>query len=193
MNINKHIMTTDEIREVPVPEFVGYYARSDGTIRLPNGNIQAGSTSKTCIHRRVWAKKHYWRRSYAQLVHRLIALAFVHNPLPHVFTVVDHIDRNPWNNKPENLRWVTTQMNSLNNSALGCFFSEDTGKWHARVTVSGKVNIFGEYETKEIATQEAKTYREEAIRRLYKKHLDEAEEARTSVFRGRSADVPITS
>lgn len=45
-------------------------------------------------------------------VHRLIAMAFHSNPnnLPEV----DHIDRNKQNNKPENLRWVTSKENNDN-------------------------------------------------------------------------------
>jgi hypothetical protein len=52
--------------------------------------------------------------SYMMLRHRLVALAFVKNPRPDLFNCVDHIDRNPMNNRADNLRWVSTQLNSLN-------------------------------------------------------------------------------
>lgn len=45
-------------------------------------------------------------------VHRLVALAFLSNPLCH--PVVDHRDRNRRNNAPENLRWASYSDNRRN-------------------------------------------------------------------------------
>ena len=47
-----------------------------------------------------------------ELVHRLVALAFIDNPdhLPEV----DHIDRNKENNNVDNLRWITKSENNKN-------------------------------------------------------------------------------
>jgi hypothetical protein len=47
-------------------------------------------------------------------VHRLVATAF-HGPAPEPTYVVDHIDTNCRNNRPENLRWLTRLENSLKN------------------------------------------------------------------------------
>ena len=44
-------------------------------------------------------------------VHRLVAFAFVDNPNPDLYDVVDHIDGNKRNNTSTNLRWVTRQIN----------------------------------------------------------------------------------
>ena len=49
-----------------------------------------------------------------QRVHRVVAYAFHGNP-PTDQYVVDHIDTNRRNNRPENLRWVTRLENTLNN------------------------------------------------------------------------------
>lgn len=47
-------------------------------------------------------------------VHRIVATAF-HGPAPSDQHVVDHIDTNRQNNRPENLRWLTKLENILNN------------------------------------------------------------------------------
>ena len=47
-------------------------------------------------------------------VHRIVAFAFHGNP-PSDQHVVDHIDTNRRNNRPENLRWLTRLENALNN------------------------------------------------------------------------------
>ena len=49
-----------------------------------------------------------------QRVHRIVAFAFLGNP-PSDQYVVDHVDTNRRNNRPENLRWVTRLENVLNN------------------------------------------------------------------------------
>ena len=47
-------------------------------------------------------------------VHRIVAMAF-HGPPPTEKHVVDHIDTNCRNNRPDNLRWLTRLENSLKN------------------------------------------------------------------------------
>ncbi len=47
-------------------------------------------------------------------VHRIVAYAFLGNP-PTNEHVVDHIDTNRRNNRPDNLRWLTRLENALNN------------------------------------------------------------------------------
>jgi len=45
-------------------------------------------------------------------VHRLVAEYFCDNP--NGYKEIDHIDRNPSNNRADNLRWVTRSENCLN-------------------------------------------------------------------------------
>ena len=58
------------------------------------------------------------KTGYAEIagerVHRIVAIAFIGNP-PSPQHVVDHIDTNRRNNRPENLRWVTKLENILLN------------------------------------------------------------------------------
>lgn len=50
----------------------------------------------------------------SEVVHRIVAYAFLGEP-PTTQHIVDHIDTNRQNNRPENLRWLTKLENSLNN------------------------------------------------------------------------------
>lgn len=50
-------------------------------------------------------------------VHRLVALAFVENPKPDEYNVVNHKDENPLNNKEDNLEWCTHHYNVLYGTA----------------------------------------------------------------------------
>ncbi len=50
----------------------------------------------------------------SEVVHRIVATAF-HGEAPTAQHVVDHIDTNKHNNRPENLRWLTKLENILNN------------------------------------------------------------------------------
>jgi hypothetical protein len=43
-------------------------------------------------------------------IHRLVAMAFVDNP--NNLSEIDHINAKKYDNRPENLRWCTTQQNS---------------------------------------------------------------------------------
>ncbi|MCH7400771.1 HNH endonuclease signature motif containing protein [Belliella kenyensis] len=50
----------------------------------------------------------------SEVVHRIVACAFLGAP-PTTQHIVDHIDTNRQNNRPENLRWLTKLENILNN------------------------------------------------------------------------------
>ncbi|MFC4872088.1 HNH endonuclease signature motif containing protein [Negadavirga shengliensis] len=50
----------------------------------------------------------------SEVVHRIVAYAFLGEP-PTTQHIVDHIDTNRKNNRPENLRWLTKLENILNN------------------------------------------------------------------------------
>lgn len=47
------------------------------------------------------------------LIHRLVAFAFIENDNPD-YNIVDHIDRNTFNNNVDNLRWCNQKINMNN-------------------------------------------------------------------------------
>ena len=66
--------------------------------------------------------------------------------------VVDHIDRNPTNNKPWNLRAVSVRENSHNSSTFtGASYNKRTGKWRSFIRDNGKQVFLGYYNTQKEA------------------------------------------
>lgn len=59
-----------------------------------------------------------------ELVHRIVALAFIDNPLNK--PEINHIDGNKSNNEVDNLEWVTSSENQIHaNNVLGCQAGEN--------------------------------------------------------------------
>jgi hypothetical protein len=76
-------------------------------------------------------------------LHRLVMLSFV-GPSD---LVVDHIDRNPKNNKLDNLRYVTNQENSFNRDSKGYSYRKNINKWVSTLRVSGENIYLGVFDT----------------------------------------------
>ena len=77
-------------------------------------------------------------------IHRLIAEAFIPNPLGK--ENIDHIDGDPINNSLDNLRWVTHSENQHNRKrAKGYSWHNRIRKWQAIITVNGKRKHLGYY------------------------------------------------
>jgi hypothetical protein len=121
-------------------------------------NKVAGTLDKTKGRWRliVDGKTHY--------LHRLIFL-YVNGYLP---KLVDHIDGNPLNNSPCNLREATPQQNNFNRglestSTTGikgvCWYGRE-GKWRVQMNVNGKrktIGSFRDIELAELVAQEARS------------------------------------
>ena len=104
-----------QIKQDPI---TGLWAREDGAILLP-------PTSKyTKFKKFRWTfgwdhggyrKIRYRGKHYA--VHRIVCRAF-HGLPPADKPEVDHLDRNPANNKEDNLRWADRSMNNTNKDCV---------------------------------------------------------------------------
>ena len=72
---------------------------------------------------------------------------------------IDHIDRNPLNNKKDNLRLTTPKQNNLNKSSrngstsqfVGVHFDKTALKWISRITIDGKQKNLGRFDNEENA------------------------------------------
>ena len=108
----------------PIPSYEGFYeASTQGRIRsLPRKTPHPRNKSMTLLrpgrilkseldkygYPVVTLSKDNKQRTYK--VHRLVAMTYVDNPnnLPQI----DHINSRRYDNRPENLRWCTTQQNT---------------------------------------------------------------------------------
>ena len=102
-------------------------------------------------------------------IHQIVAWIFVKNPDNK--PTVDHIDRNPSNNRPENLRWATGKeqnvnqgMRSNNKSGVkNVCWNEENKKWRVILTENGKQKHFGYFED----LKEATVVRDREYTRIY--------------------------
>ncbi len=97
----------------------------------------------------------FFRRGGPQLsIHILVATFWVENPDNEIYTQVDHIDRNSFNNHFSNLRWVTASQNSMNrrskNTIKGAY--KVGNRWRCSINNkhSGQIHL-GYYDTREEA------------------------------------------
>ena len=95
--------------EKVIPEFPTYAITSSGLIRdlrtgnLHNGHCHNGYRAINLINPA--GCKHF-------LIHRLVGIAFIDNPSDYL--EIDHINRNPADNRVENLRWVNDVLQAAN-------------------------------------------------------------------------------
>jgi len=82
------------------------------------------------------------------LLHRLIWFYFK-GYFPEKGKVIDHIDRNPLNNKITNLRVVTQKENLWNRKFKGYSYRATENKYRTSIMVNGKVYYLGNYDTEE--------------------------------------------
>ena len=124
-----------------------------------NGNEKARAMiDLECID---LVKRHKWTCKDNLYVHCSNINTYLHRFLmnPSDDLVVDHINRNPLDNRRCNLRVCTQQENQFNHSipcnntsgVMGVSWNKNANKWTAQIHVNGKVIYLGAYNTKEEA------------------------------------------
>jgi hypothetical protein len=94
----------------------------------------------------------YWRVAYKGKVYQLSRLIWsYHNGEIPKGLYIDHINRNPLDNRIENLRLCTPTQNEYNKPRKGYRF--EAGKWRARIKINGKNKHLGMFDTEEQAKE----------------------------------------
>lgn len=94
-----------------------YLARDNGSIcRLPKEGCRPSKMDNVWSFGTKNPNNGYMFFTGNIRVHQVVCTAF-HGPEPQPHMVVDHIDTNRCNYRPENLRWLTRLENALNNDA----------------------------------------------------------------------------
>ena len=89
-----------------IPGYEGLYQVSNlGQVRsLKFGKIKILKQEDKNGYKRIQLKKKHF------LVHRLVAICFIDNPLN--YPIINHKDEDPSNNKIDNLEWCSIQYNN---------------------------------------------------------------------------------
>lgn len=121
----------------PLLDYPNYLVSNIGNVKSVRGNILKPCITKN--RRRVLLYKD--NIPFSRTVYRLVAIAFLPNPdnLPQV----DHINRNPIDDRVDNLRWVTQSQNLMNtdvfkNNKLGIKHISKRGSRYRVIIMKGK-------------------------------------------------------
>jgi HNH endonuclease/AP2 domain len=152
-NNNKLQVTSDYVRKNLYynPDTGDFYWLISNSNRVKVGDI-AGSVKEgyRIISITFNGKKNYF------LAHRL-AWLYIYGVWPNAG--IDHIDRNPSNNRISNLREATQQENTRNQTKrencsscyLGVSWYKRDKKWTARIKIGNKYHFLGYFDTEEEA------------------------------------------
>ena len=148
-----------------MPGYPGYFVRDNGTIRKPSGEIMCGGVTPQGYHE-ISIKRNRKHRTFR--VHRLVAQAFVPNPRPDLFNVVDHINHDRSDNRACNLRWLDNHLNMMNRGDECVTFRYITQKWESQV----KYMPSKFFATREEAVEHAAKLKKLRFERAYQEKLN---------------------
>jgi hypothetical protein len=120
------------------------------------------------------------RKSKSIKIHKLVGFAFLPERENNKM-VLDHIDRNRFNNMASNLRWITFAQNCQNTTKRkgtssiykGCSWDVDCEKWRCQIKIHGKTKYLGCFDDEYLA---ALTYNIYAVKYQDYPVLNEVEE-----------------
>ena len=91
----------------------GYAVTDDGRIFSPHGREIKQRTNRKGYKMMTWENGRM-----RVLVHRIVAQCFVDNPMPLLYTQINHIDGDKTNNRADNLEWCDSWLNMQHRKAM---------------------------------------------------------------------------
>lgn len=148
-----------------IEDFPNYQVSNLGNVKNKSrGNIlkpKATDKGNGCIYYEA-SITHLDGKQKHGSIHRLVAKAFI--PNPENKPQVDHIDRNPANNRVDNLRWATQSENNRNTKVRNDSVSGHKGirycpeSWVAKYFDNNKEIHIGKFKTLEEAIKAREDY-----------------------------------
>lgn len=141
-------MTQNELNKI--------YDYDDGLLMNKSGHIYCNLDKEGYVRVRRGGKEYR--------AHRIIWEMF-HGEIPEGY-LVDHIDRDVYNNRIENLRLATRQQNNVNSCGVGKYpkgVVKNGKKYRSRITINGIYKNLGTFTT----VEEASTAYNEAAKEAF--------------------------
>ena len=129
-------------------KFANLLVKRDGTVWIRDGTEYP--------YEKRWSRKtgesdgykYVWVRGQRMSVHQIMGHTYATNPRPDLFDRVDHINRDRWDCRVENLRWTNAHLNSINReNTANTKFDHDIRMWYSSFWVRGVEHIVGWYRT----------------------------------------------
>lgn len=117
-----------------------FYSRRTGKkMQGQRTQTSKGYSTRTLV---ITWKKNRFHRGYGRTIHAWLTGAWSER-------CIDHIDRNPFNNKLGNLRELTPRQNRRNSTTFkgGAYRHKTNNRWYARIWVNGRFKSLGGHAT----------------------------------------------
>ena len=155
---NKYMVPFVNEDFIDVSEFNGAYKISSygRLLSLPRGrkNKPTLSIGFTSSNGYLTTRLKHLGHNKTTTIHSLVAREFIDSDYTSKGLFVDHIDRDKFNNKLDNIRLVTRRENNSNNgnpNMLGTTYIKSSGKWQASIRTGSKSTYLGRYNTEQEA------------------------------------------